>query len=79
MPPRLRLLWHEVIRHQKLEASAHCAWGDHFVVGIPVLAIRLVAVLPLVGFCLCSWLDNVPPYCRGLSDFYLWFNLWCGL
>jgi hypothetical protein len=28
---------------------AHYAWGDHFVVGIPVLGGTMLRVLPLVG------------------------------
>jgi hypothetical protein len=29
--------------------SAHCAWSDHFVVGIPVSAMEWLRSLPLVG------------------------------
>jgi hypothetical protein len=33
----------------RARGKAHCAWGDHFVVGIPVVAMATDAVLPLVG------------------------------
>jgi hypothetical protein len=40
---------------RKLKASTHCAWSDHFVVGIPGLGEGMVAVLPLVGIRICQY------------------------